>query len=114
MTNALVLVLGVATLAAAVVAVAVIARRFLPGANLTTLFAGKPAKRIDIVEQATIDGKRKLLLVRRDDVEHLVMIGGPVDLVIETGIDAHRRAGETRAVSLPPTRPPRPLGQAAE
>ena len=33
-----------------------------------------------------MDGKRKLLLVRRDDVEHLLIIGGPVDMVVETGI----------------------------
>ena len=26
------------------------------------------------------------LLIRRDDVEHLIMIGGPVDMLIETGI----------------------------
>ena len=39
-----------------------------------------------MVETASVDQKRKLLLVRRDDVEHLVMIGGPVDMVIETGI----------------------------
>ena len=26
------------------------------------------------------------VLIRRDDVEHLLMTGGPVDVVIETGI----------------------------
>ncbi len=35
-----------------------------------------------------IDGGRKLVLIRRDDVEHLLLIGGPIDLVIETGIPA--------------------------
>jgi flagellar protein FliO/FliZ len=43
-------------------------------------------KRLGVVETATVDAKRKLLLVRRDEVEHLVMIGGPVDMLIETGI----------------------------
>jgi hypothetical protein len=43
-------------------------------------------KRLAVVEWATIDAKRRLLLVRRDDVEHLVMIGGPVDIMLETGI----------------------------
>jgi flagellar protein FliO/FliZ len=38
-----------------------------------------------VVETATVDQRRKLVLVRRDDVEHLVMIGGPVDMVVETG-----------------------------
>jgi hypothetical protein len=43
-------------------------------------------KRLGVVETATVDQRRKLVLVRRDDTEILVMIGGPVDLVLETGI----------------------------
>jgi hypothetical protein len=43
-------------------------------------------KRLGLVETANVDGRRKLLLIRRDDVEHLIMTGGPVDMVIETGI----------------------------
>lgn len=43
-------------------------------------------KRLGAIETAAVDARRKLLLVRRDDVEHLVMIGGPVDMLIETGI----------------------------
>jgi hypothetical protein len=58
-------------------------------------FFGRPAshgflrprdKRLGVVETATVDARRKLLLVRRDDVEHLVMIGGPVDMLLESGI----------------------------
>jgi flagellar protein FliO/FliZ len=58
-----------------------------------TLFPGRDGqgfarreKRLGVVETASIDQKRKLLLVRRDDIEHLIMIGGPVDMVVETGI----------------------------
>jgi flagellar protein FliO/FliZ len=47
-------------------------------------------KRLGLVETASIDGRRKLLLIRRDDVEHLIMTGGPVDMVIETGIKGRR------------------------
>jgi len=47
-------------------------------------------KRLGIVETATLDQRRKLLLVRRDDTEILVMTGGPVDLVLETGIKGGR------------------------
>ncbi len=43
-------------------------------------------KRLGVVETATVDQKRRLLLVRRDDVEHLIIVGGPVDMVVETGI----------------------------
>jgi len=45
-------------------------------------------KRLAVVETAQVDGRRKLLLVRRDDTEILVMIGGPVDMVLEAGIKA--------------------------
>jgi flagellar protein FliO/FliZ len=43
-------------------------------------------RRLGMVETASVDQKRKLLLIRRDDVEHLIIIGGPVDMVVETGI----------------------------
>ena len=43
-------------------------------------------RRLDVVETASVDQRRKLILIRRDDVEHLIMIGGPVDMVVETGI----------------------------
>ena len=33
--------------------------------------------RLGIVEAAVVDKKRRLVLIRRDSVEHLVMIGGP-------------------------------------
>src|SRR4051794_24274955 len=51
-----------------------------------SFFAPRPEKRLEVVDQANVDGRRRLVLVRRDDVEHLIMTGGPVDVVIETGI----------------------------
>ena len=47
-------------------------------------------KRLGVVEAASVDGRRKLILLRRDDVEHLIMTGGPVDVVIETGIESSK------------------------
>ncbi len=58
----------------------------LPG---NSLFKGAKERRIGAVETASIDSRRKLVLVRRDNVEHLIMTGGPVDVVIETGISPH-------------------------
>jgi len=43
-------------------------------------------RRVQVVEQVQLDAKRQLLVIRRDNVEHLVMTGGPQDLVVETGI----------------------------
>ena len=53
-----------------------------------SFFGPKPDKRLDVVDQASVDGRRRLVLVRRDDVEHLIMTGGPVDVVIETNIES--------------------------
>ena len=54
--------------------------------SLAWLFPPRPEPRLAVMEQASVDSKRKLVLIRRDDVEHLIMTGGPVDVVIETGI----------------------------
>jgi hypothetical protein len=45
-------------------------------------------RRLAFIERAYLDGGRKLVLVRRDNVEHLILIGGPIDVVVETGIQA--------------------------
>lgn len=56
---------------------------------VSSLFGGpKPLRRLSVSEQFNLDSRRRLILVRRDDVEHLIMTGGPVDVVIETGIGA--------------------------
>jgi hypothetical protein len=39
-----------------------------------------------VIDYASVDGRRRLILVRRDNVEHLVMIGGPTDVVVESNI----------------------------
>ncbi len=43
-------------------------------------------RRLMIVDQLPLDTKRQLLIIRRDNVEHLILTGGPQDVVIETGI----------------------------
>ena len=52
------------------------------------LFPPRSEPRLAVMEQAYVDRTRRLVLIRRDDVEHLIMTGGPVDVVIETGIAA--------------------------
>lgn len=58
--------------------------------SLAWLFPPRPEPRLAVMEQASVDRTRRLVLIRRDDVEHLIMTGGPVDVVIETGIAAPR------------------------
>ena len=52
-------------------------------------------RRLGVVEAASVDGRRKLVLLRRDDVEHLIMTGGPVDVLIESGIERSRAFDRT-------------------
>ncbi|WP_420559141.1 FliO/MopB family protein [Tepidicaulis sp.] len=46
-----------------------------------------PASRLAIVEKLTLDPKHKLLLIRRDGKEHLIVVGETTTL-IEAGLDA--------------------------
>ncbi len=59
-------------------------------------------RRLVVVDAASVDGKRKVILIRRDNVEHVIMTGGPQDLVIETGIAAPEPAQARRPASAQP------------
>lgn len=60
--------------------------RKISGSN--TLKTGRNRQpRLSVTDAAIVDDKRRLVLVRRDNVEHLVMIGGPSDIVIEQNIN---------------------------
>jgi flagellar protein FliO/FliZ len=57
----------------------------VPGLTLT-MPATRKAARLAVVESLTIDPRRRLVLVRRDGVEHLLLLGSDGQSVIETGI----------------------------
>ncbi|HEY8273542.1 MAG TPA: flagellar biosynthetic protein FliO [Pseudolabrys sp.] len=59
-------------------------RRF--GANRLGNASRGRQPRLAVIDAATVDGRRRLVLIRRDNVEHLLMIGGPSDLVVEPNI----------------------------
>ena len=48
--------------------------------------------RLAVIDAAAVDGRRRLVLVRRDNIEHLLMIGGPTDIVVEPNIVRASRA----------------------
>ncbi len=49
--------------------------------------AGRKGKgRIGVVEVATLDARRRLVLVRRDGIEHLLLLGPESETVVESGI----------------------------
>lgn len=43
-------------------------------------------RRLSVVEVTAVDGRRRMVLVRRDDVEHLLLISPTSETVIEKGI----------------------------
>ena len=61
-------------------------RRFGLFAQVMPLKSGK--KRLAVVEVAPVDAKRRLVLVRRDGTEHLILLGASSETVVETGIAA--------------------------
>jgi hypothetical protein len=67
-------------------------RRFGTGRLGGTSARGRQP-RLAVIDYATVDARRRLILVRRDNVEHLVLIGGPTDVVVEANI--------VRAVAAP-------------
>jgi flagellar protein FliO/FliZ len=75
--GALVLVLGL--IGAATLAF----RRFAAGAGGG---GGARGRRVGIVEVLPLDTRHRLVLVRRDDVEHLIVIGQTGATTVETGI----------------------------
>lgn len=76
-------------------------RRFGSG-RLGGVSARGRQPRLAVIDHASVDARRRLILVRRDNVEHLLMIGGPTDVVVESNIV--RAAPAAREVTLP--RPP--------
>jgi len=74
-------------------------RRFGSSRLGTTVRGRQP--RLAVIDAATVDGRRRLVLIRRDNIEHLLMIGGPTDVVVESNIV---RAVAARDVAREPAR----------
>lgn len=76
-------------------------------------------KRLIVVDKAQVDGKRQVVIIRRDDVEHVIMTGGPQDLIIESGVAVPPPAQPMpmrpphRPAAAQPARPEQPAAGAA-
>ncbi|HWK67087.1 MAG TPA: hypothetical protein VNS34_19350 [Rhizobiaceae bacterium] len=90
--------------------------RLIRGMTFGTFVAGGRNRktRLAVMDATAVDSHRRLVLVRRDDVEHLILIGGPTDVVVEQNI----RLSQTRRAPLageppqePASRPARPTEQ---
>ncbi len=63
---------------------AILAKRAGLG-NRGPVVRGK-SKRLSIIESMSLDPKRRVVLIRRDDAEHLVLLGIQNEQIIETGL----------------------------
>src|ERR1700686_4281916 len=71
---------------AVLIALAIVYR--LPFAHRLRVPGGRTRQpRLGLVDAFSLDGQRQLVLVRRDNVEHLIMIGGPNDVLVEGQIN---------------------------
>ncbi|MCZ4280481.1 flagellar biosynthetic protein FliO [Kiloniella laminariae] len=67
-----------------ILAIALLARRF--GLGNSPIQKGGKHKRIHLVEVRPLDARRRLVIVRCDDREHLLLTGGTHDLVIDSNL----------------------------
>jgi flagellar protein FliO/FliZ len=79
---------------------AVLSRRLGFGFPVGTTKFGA-GRRVQVVEISPLDSRRKLVLIRRDDVEHLLVISPTSEVVIEQGIrtekDFRKALAQTQA-----------------
>ncbi len=110
-----------AAAAVAVLIVLWIVLRFAFGRRIRSTGGGRARQpRMGVVDAFDLDRQRQLVLVRRDNVEHLIMIGGPNDVLVESSIvraglsvDARPRQNVASdenvfALGQPPTLPAMP------
>ena len=71
--------------------------RYARGFTGGTFVAGGRNRRtrLAVMDATAVDARRRLVLVRRDDVEHLILIGGPTDVVVEQDIRVSMRVPRT-------------------
>src|SRR5262249_59868102 len=99
-------ILAFVVVLALIVAATWLIRRF-GAARLGSAAARGRQPRLAVIDFASVDSRRRLVLIRRDNVEHLVLIGGPRGAGVEQKIV---RAGP---VAPPRGGPPTPAPPAA-
>jgi flagellar biogenesis protein FliO len=82
----------------ALIGLAAWAARFL-GFATALKRKNKMIRRLAVVDTIAIDNKRRLILVSRDDVEHLLCIGGTTDFIIEEHIRPSVRLCEDNLIN---------------
>jgi hypothetical protein len=68
-------------------------------------------RRLAVVDTLPVDGKRQLVIIRRDNVEHLILTGGPQDMLVEAGIPIETQPVAARSVAAARRASPLPQAQ---
>ena len=68
---------------------AVVARRTGLGFPITAI-KSLQSRRLSVVEVTALDGRRRMVLIRRDNIEHLLLISPSSEMLIETNISANQ------------------------
>ena len=81
----------------------VLARQY--GSQRLGLGRSGPGGRLAVVEARSLGARHRLVLVRRDDVEHLLLIGPDRGVVVEAGIPAKASFDATLTATDPGAAP---------
>ena len=57
-----------------------------PSRRTASVRGSRSQRRLALIEVLPVDAKRRLVLVRRDRVEHLILLGTTSDVVVESAI----------------------------
>ncbi len=87
-------VAALAFVLALIAALTWVAKRYSVQGKLARKRGGK-SDRLDVIEVKPLDSRRRLVLIKRDDVEHLILLGQTQETVIETGIRVDARTEPT-------------------
>ena len=103
---------------AALIFILIVVKIIRRASSGTFVAGGRNRKtRLAVMDATAVDSHRRLVLVRRDDVEHLLLIGGTSDIVVEQNIrmnpPVRRAPAPNPAAQAPrPPAPPEPPAQA--
>ena len=80
-----------------IAAIAWVVRKFGLAGRLSAV-GGRTARRLKVVEFMALDPKTRMVLVQRDEIQHLLLLGANGPVVVERGIDAPPHPEATEAI----------------
>lgn len=95
------LVIAIVVIAALLGITIALIRRMGSGSRERFARGGRSGPRLALVDAIAVDQRRRLVLVRRDSTEHLLLIGGTADVVVESQIPVDEEEVEAAREALP-------------